>query len=476
MNFFIYDISFLIIFSLFLILFYKTHKKGFKKEGLLYLYRTKWGIKLINYVGGKYKKTLKFFSYISIILGYCLMAGILYFIGKIVWIYYKYPVIVKAIKVPPLIPLIPYLPKIFSLDFLPPFYFTYWIIVIAIIAIPHEFAHGIFAKFNKLKIKSTGFGFLGPFLAAFVEPDEKQMKKKPIFAQLSILSAGTFANIVTAVVFFIIMILFFKLMFVPVGVLYSYAYTTIPTETIQTINGINVEDYSSQGLLDLVQEKGGIIKIQTEDSQKYLQENNSLITQLKKENSNSLIVYYDAPAINNNLSGAIVEFEKKKITEKDVLIEEILDYNPGDEVEIKTKLNGEYRNYKIELGKNPSHENIGFLGITTMQGSESSGIMGKIYSVLGSFKDPSTYYEPKIDGLSLFIYDLLWWIVLISISVGLINMLPVGIFDGGKVFYLTVLGLTKSKKIAEQAFKFLTYFILFLALLLILFYFYAIFV
>ena len=32
--------------------------------------------------------------------------------------------------------------------------------------------------YNKVEIKTTGFGFLGPFLAAFVEPDEKQMQKK----------------------------------------------------------------------------------------------------------------------------------------------------------------------------------------------------------------------------------------------------------------------------------------------------------
>ena len=44
---------------------------------------------------------------------------------------------------------------------------------LAIVAIPHEFAHGIFARLNNLRVKSSGFALFGPILAAFVEPDEK---------------------------------------------------------------------------------------------------------------------------------------------------------------------------------------------------------------------------------------------------------------------------------------------------------------
>ena len=56
---------------------------------------------------------------------------------------------------------------------------------------------------------------------------------------------------------------------------------------------------------------------------------------------------------------------------------------------------------------------------------------------------------------------------MISISVALINMLPVGIFDGGRFFYLTILGLTKSEKIAKRFFTISTKFFLFLLLVLV---------
>ena len=48
-------------------------------------------------------------------------------------------------------------------------------------------------------------------------------------------------------------------------------------------------------------------------------------------------------------------------------------------------------------------------------------------------------------------------------------MLPVGIFDGGRFFYITVLAITKKEEVAKKAFKFMTYFFLFLLVVVMLF-------
>ena len=230
MNFIVYDIAFLVSFVIFISVFLYRKKKNLEKEGLLLLYRTSWGIKLINHVGNKYKKLLKVLSYVSIGLGYCLMAGIFYLFYTIVKIYASRPDIVAQIKVPPIMPLIPYIDKI--VPGLPSFYFIYWIIIIAIIAVVHEFAHGIFAISNNVKIKKTGFGFfpffLPIFLAAFVELDEKVMAKKSKFKQMAVLSAGTFANVLTAIFFFGVMWLFFSLAFAPSGIVFdNYMYSVV---------------------------------------------------------------------------------------------------------------------------------------------------------------------------------------------------------------------------------------------------------
>ncbi|MBI2672819.1 site-2 protease family protein [Candidatus Woesearchaeota archaeon] len=97
---------------------------------------------------------------------------------------------------------------------LPTISFLHWIIAIFVLAIVHEFSHGVLARVNNIKVKSSGFAALGIVLplfpAAFVEPDEKQMSKKSVKAQLSVLAGGSFANFVTA--FLVILpILYFML-------------------------------------------------------------------------------------------------------------------------------------------------------------------------------------------------------------------------------------------------------------------------
>ena len=71
-----------------------------------------------------------------------------------------------------------------------------------------------------------------------------------------------------------------------------------------------------------------------------------------------------------------------------------------------------------------------------------------------------------LGDFGIFIYNLFWWIVLISLSVALTNMLPMGMFDGGRFFMLTVWGITGNKKIAEGAFKWATWIILALVVVL----------
>lgn len=466
MSFLIYDIVFLVLFATFLFIFLHSGKKNLKKEGLLILYRTAWGIKLINYVGKKFPRTLKVLSYISIATGYVLMATMFYLLYAIMKIYIFRPDIVSQIKIPPIMPLIPYIDKL--VPGLPSFYFTYWIIIIAIIAISHEFAHGIFAAYNKIKIKTTGFGFfpyfLPIFLAAFVELDEKKMAKKNKFPQLAILSAGTFANVLTAILFFGILWVFFFFAFTPSGITFdSYPYSPVEISGISIINGISLENPTYEKILNLSNNKGfNKIKINGQD---YVVTKDFLEQQ--KDNSEKIILYYDAPAINIKLESVISKINGKRINSIDDLSNEMLKYSPGEKITLNV-LGDDGINYDkdIILGENPENKSLPWIGIAFSE-KKSKRMIGKIYSIL-NFKNPHVYYKSNFE-VSLFVYNLLWWIVLISISVALINMLPVGIFDGGRFFYLTILGITKSEKTAKNLFAFSTYFILFLLLLLMFF-------
>ena len=463
MNIMIYDLALLVIFVIFIGIFLYRRKKNLKKEGLLLLYRTSWGMKLINKVGNKLKKTLNFFSYVAIGLGYLLMGTMIYLFGKIVWVYILNPEIVRAIKIPPIMPLIPYLPQVFKLDFLPPFYFTYWIIIIAVVAIVHEFAHGIFAIHQKVRIKNTGFGFfpffLPVFLAAFVELDETQMKKKKIFSQMSVLTAGTFVNVLTAILFFGVMWLFFCLAFAPAGVTFdTYTYSVVSMSAISLVNGIPLQDITHEGLSNSINEEG-LTEIIVGDETFLLTKE---FLEKQQNGEDYVLLYDDAPAINSNLEGTIIQINWVEIDSIEKIGEELLKYSPGEEIVITTLVDGEEQEYTITLGPHPKNENAAYIGIG-FSNQKASGIMGKVVSTL-SLKEPNIYYKSKF-GAGTFIYNLLWWLVLVNISIALVNMLPVGIFDGGRFFYLTILAITKKEKIAKKAFSFVTY--LFLLLLFV---------
>jgi len=472
MSFLIYDIGLLILFVIIVGLFLYKNRDNLKKEGLLLLYRTELGIKLINYVGKKYQRTLKFLSYISIGLGYMLMISAFYLILRIVWIYISQPQIVKAIKVPPITPLIPYIDKF--VPGLPNFYFIYWIIIIAIIAITHEFAHGIFMRRYNIGIKSTGFGFfpffLPVFLAAFVEQDEKSMSRKKRFEQMAVLSAGTFANLITALLFFVLLIIFFSLAFTPVGIVFnSYAYSIVNVSEINLINNVSISNPTYDEFLELTKNIN-LSKIET-NNKTYIATNGLLEeaqNQILFEN-NRIVLYDDAPAINAGLQGVITDIDGVKIGSIEILSGELSKKSPGDEIKIKTLIEDEEETYNIVLDENPNDENRPWIGIGFFD-QQNSGIIGKIYGRLSSFKKPHTYYKEKTSsGIGSFVYDLLWWITLLSLTVAIINMLPMGIFDGGRFFYLTILGITGRKKFAEKSFRLMTYFFLFLFLVLMIF-------
>ena len=471
MDFFVYDLALLVIFVVSVSFFLYTRKHNLKRDGLMFLYRTQWGIKLIERTGKRFQKTLKALSYVSVAMGYVLMATMLYFLGKIAWVYAFSPEIVRAIKVPPVIPLVPYLPQIFNLDFLPSFFFVYWIAILAVIAITHEFAHGIFAIRNKVKVKTTGFGFfpyfLPVFLAAFVELDEKKMVKKPIFSQLSVLSAGTFANVLTAIVSLGVLILFFFAAFAPSGIVFdSYSYRAVPLAAITMINGISMDNPTYDIIVSASNISNGsqLNKIEA-DNKSFLITGTNLESQ---KDLGYLIAYDDAPAINNRLDAVILKINGVKISSTEEFRNELGKYSPGEKIILTTKGN-ETTEKEIILAENPENRSLAFLGVGFADKSSGNGISGKIVSIVSSFRNSNVHYEPRLGEFSMFIYNFLWWLVLISISVALVNMLPMGIFDGGRFFYLTALAITKNESLSKKIFSYMTYFLLFIVLLLVFF-------
>jgi len=474
---YLYDIVFFILFSLILVIFLYKKRKNLEKEGLIYLYRTKIGIKLINKIGLGYKRIISVFGFFSVILGYFLMGSMIYILYRLIYISLFNPEIVQAIKVPPLMPLIPYIPEIFKITFLPPFYFSYWIIAIAVVAVFHEFSHGIVARRYGIKIKTTGFGFLGPFLAAFVEPDEKRMQKKSKYEQIAVLSAGTFSNFLLSIFFFLLLVGFFKFAYSPQGVIFNtYDFEKVDISKIEMIGNIKINQ-SNDKLIDIINknEIRNDVVIGNFLNLTIIKANNKVyfidIENLKKQlntNSSIVVLYKNSSAINNGLIGVIIEIDNKKIKDSDDLAETLRKYKPGDEIKIKTKYKNEIYNYSIVLGEDPSKKGKAYLGIGYIS-TNRKGLFGWLSNFFNLFKKDGTNYEPIFnENFVIFIYNLIWWLSVINLSVALANMLPLGIFDGGRMFLLTVWAITGNKKFSEKILKIISYFILGAFLLLML--------
>ncbi len=90
----------------------------------------------------------------------------------------------------PIVPLIPGL----SIDVRT---FLYLLPGLGIAVIVHELMHALAARYSGIGVKYAGFlVFLGLLPAAFVEPDEEELRKAPLRSRLRVYSAGVLANVI----------------------------------------------------------------------------------------------------------------------------------------------------------------------------------------------------------------------------------------------------------------------------------------
>ena len=286
-----YDLALLLVFYLILYIIFRKYRSKFDVQWKVFaLYRTNIGIKLMEKITRKDQNKniiisgvlaiiigfiiflygyltsnsiiigigaiiiilgaliaipLKVLGYVSITIGFLGMAFTLFFLVKSAYSLLFVP------EAPP--GLAPVLPGV-SIEGLPKLSFWHWIISILIVAVIHEFCHGIYSRLIKVKIKSTGFAFLGPILAAFVEPDEKQLSKKKTSEQLHVLSVGPFSNIILAVIILLSLIFIFSPIASAMVDVNGVEITSIDEnmpiskarisekDIIRTINGIKIDD------------------------------------------------------------------------------------------------------------------------------------------------------------------------------------------------------------------------------------------
>jgi len=472
-SFIVYDVIFLVLSAIIAVIFLYRNKQNVARHGIIFMYRSKFGLRFIDGFAKKFGSILRPAQTLIIGLGYVLMITVTWLLIVSAYNYITSPYLAEAIRAPPIAPLIPYFPAIFNLEAIfPPLYFTFFIIALTIVGVSHEFAHGIIARLNNLKILKTGIILLGPFiLGAFVEPDEKQMVKAPKKAQMAVLAAGTFANLLMTVLFGAILWAFFALSFSPAGVNFqSYPFETIQLSSITMIGGVVINDISEiPGVLDEDQNyleiEGVKMHRLTTDGASYFVPKETLLIAVENEEVESLRAFNDLPAINIGLRSPILEINGETITNRDQLSTELDKYGPGDMITV-TSLDdsGNEIIHDIELGSNS--EGDAFLGVGFFEIGNSNTIGGLIREFFYKTKG-QVYYEANWNAdLAWFIYNLLWWITGINLLVAFFNMLPVALLDGGRFFYLTIWGITGKEKWGKKAFSWATWGVLLILLLM----------
>lgn len=187
---------FVFIFYAFVVFLIYINRKKFDFEGIIALLRTKKGLNFIERVSKKHKNFVKILGVVGIGIGYILSFVIMFILFKNSFDLITVPdakpgvgLVIPGVSIP-------------GSEITVPLW--YGLIAIFVVAGIHEFAHGIVARANSIKVNHTGIVFFGPIIGAFVEPDEDEMEKSSYVKKQSMLSAGPFSNIILAGIVFLL--------------------------------------------------------------------------------------------------------------------------------------------------------------------------------------------------------------------------------------------------------------------------------
>lgn len=265
-------------------------RKNFKRDGIIFMRRTKKGLRFINSFAKKHEKFFRAFGTLGVILSFGVVgeayvifsekkksflkasAVFVFFLAALLVFVKPYAAAIVALLGASgfiLLQLILGVVGIFSLQttsaplqlVLPvqttaaPVFFVpidFWLISIFVVMIVHEFAHAFVARAENIRVKSIGYGFAAILPLGFAEPDEAQLKRTGTLKKSRVFAAGSFSNVITGIISLLLFAAFLLLssaLFVPAGIAYSAtimgspAHNVLPESgTITAINGNQVAD------------------------------------------------------------------------------------------------------------------------------------------------------------------------------------------------------------------------------------------
>ena len=257
-----------------------------------------------------------------------------------------------------------------------------FLLAIPIVLIVHEGAHGIVATLEKIKIKTGGFAVFIALFAGFVEPDEEEFDNAKKVSKLRVIGAGATANVLFAFVLGAILI---------TNPMFAMAFTSVP---------------GGEPLLELFYESPEGVTVM------------SVIEGGGAEqagiHANDIITNVDSARIIS-----FIDLQK-------------VDLKPGQTVDVTILRDGQEITFPVSIMASPDDPERGLIGIM-----RDSATYKPIYNYIEwDLSDETTHY----------ISWYLLWLWMISFFIGIINMLPLPILDGGKFIHTII-----DKKISEKS-------------------------
>lgn len=369
------DIMSLIFFAIVGMLLVKDRKNISFSYGVI-LRRWKKGKELLDKIANKRKRLLSVVGTVGVVVGIGSAILGLYFLGVCAFM----PKLLGPLAsrngcfqlvLPPLPVVENYYPQqiVFKLPS-----FWYWFIPVFLIIFFHESMHGIFARLEKIPIKSYGLILLAVIpMGAFVEPDEKKLKRLKTLKKLKIYAAGSFGNFVLA--------------------------------------GLVVIGIASVYLIYMFLTPSGVSIVNTT---------------------------FNTPAYNASLSGIIYKINDTSVANSFDLAKFLSSAHPNDTALVHTTAG----DYSIRLSSNPRNSSVAYLGIVGTDAYKYS-VLSHDY-VSESIMNAIYFWQ----GIAMGQFAAILFIL--SIGIGVVNMLPLKPFDGGLFFeeiFVKYLGSKNGKKL-----------------------------
>jgi membrane-associated protease RseP (regulator of RpoE activity) len=306
---------------------------------------------------------------------------------------------------------------------------TAWLISVGVVLVIHEFSHGLLLRSQGLKTRSTGAMIFLFIPGAFVEPDEKELKKAPITKRMRMFAAGPVSNIVFAFIFLFILLAFL----VPKQGVYVYA----------VAKNYPLENYVRDNMFGHI----------TDNNLK-----SSLVENYVAENLlGARILTLNSATIGTMTIDSIDNFDNFMSQTK-----------PGDNVTMVIDNGTDNKTFTLTLTKDSDNENMGAIGIAAVSAPPHSAFLNPLLvlgSAFGVFLG-APYFSPLIYNAVVpwAVIDILKWLFVLNLGVGMFNLLPAKPLDGGYLFE-GLLEKRISKESARKVVKVCSYLVLILIIM-----------